>query len=1151
MRISQLDLLAYGKFTERRLAFPRSTHDFHIIIGPNEAGKSTVRRAITELLFGMERQSPLGFMHPQSDLRISGALEAESTKLAFVRTKQQKSLRSMSDELLPDGYLDSVMGALSQEVFEQLHCLDHEHLLTGGQGIVDPRNSVSQILFQAASGLDTFSSVRETLGQRATELFATRGRNSEYMKAADRHAAAQKTLKDVQVRTKEWVVARDALNDANEAIDTERKNRRELELQRTSWERSRRLAGLVDRLTRQQQDLNDIGETNIFPPNAKETLSAGISAMNAAAVIVEARENDVRDRQLQLDGIAVEALVLARAGDIERIGQLCGVYANHPRDLLLRRAEVNQWLDDVLKQSADFGWGDSEEEVRRLVPPEKVLGAIEALLKGRGAIFADERAAQSAYDERHASLEELERRVAESFDLTADPQLARALALALPYKPIEARQRTQDGALTLAQAAAERALAGLGKPEITDGSLRSMNLPSLERVTNLQANRKEIAQQADLARSLLAQNNERAESLRLQVSQFERSHKIVTVAEVSAARGVRDRNWSAVKSGAVSIPDGASQLEIAIRLADELVDTRTVSAADGATLQGLRDQLETANEAGRRHSRTVEDKELALREFDGRWADAATGMGLEGIELDDVPEWLSKRETALNTADAYAQRKHDYEHDRDTAAQARNDLAAAMTSIGLAVAESSGLDVLCAVAEEHIKTVERTRVRRESLEQQLREEQSIFRLAQKTKLKKTTAVEEWNARWIGEIEKAHLVGMGHDVADVEAAIEAAALIRQRLEKIDSHRSERIEAMEADLEALKSESLALALMIAPELSRSSPRDISGVLTTRLEEAKRQSNRKTQAQEFLDAAKRQLAEATSNVGQARRSLEPILKAAGVEDPLLALPAVEKSLRKVELADSISATLKLIEHGSDGLTVEQVGVEIASHPAHEAPARLMALQDKSEDSEKRLTHLAQAQLAATQKFEAINGGDRAAVAESQKYEAIAEMSEASEEYLQLATASSLLKWAVDRYRDRKQGPLLQRASVVFKNLTLGSFEKLRIDYDQTPPVLLAYRLSNQCVKVSGLSDGTRDQLFLALRIAALELQAVQASPVPFVADDLFINFDDKRSEAGLQALYALSTKTQVLFLSHQEYLLPIVQTMFPDVNIIALEV
>lgn len=267
------------------------------------------------------------------------------------------------------------------------------------------------------------------------------------------------------------------------------------------------------------------------------------------------------------------------------------------------------------------------------------------------------------------------------------------------------------------------------------------------------------------------------------------------------------------------------------------------------------------------------------------------------------------------------------------------------------------------------------------------------------------------------------------------------------------------------------------------------------------------------------------------------------------MAAVPLVERSLTKSRLEQEISDTRGDLERESDGLTLEEAQEEVAAHPASDASAQLLALEDQLQDSERKLTELAQAQLSAKQVFDAIDGSDKAAVAEAQKQEALAAMAEAGEEYLRIATASSLLKWAVDRYRDRKQGPLLQRASAIFRNLTLGSFEKLRIDYDQNPPTLLAYRPNNQSVKVGGLSDGTRDQLFLALRIAALELQTEQGSPVPFVADDLFINFDDKRSQAGLQALYELSTKAQVLFLSHQEHLLPVVEQMFPQVKVITL--
>jgi uncharacterized protein YhaN len=88
---------------------------------------------------------------------------------------------------------------------------------------------------------------------------------------------------------------------------------------------------------------------------------------------------------------------------------------------------------------------------------------------------------------------------------------------------------------------------------------------------------------------------------------------------------------------------------------------------------------------------------------------------------------------------------------------------------------------------------------------------------------------------------------------------------------------------------------------------------------------------------------------------------------------------------------------------------------------------------------------------------------------------------------------------------------------------------------------RADGKPVGISGLSDGTRDQLYLALRLAALEMHLEQAMPLPFIADDLFINYDDIRSKAGFEALKALSEKTQVIFLSHHDHLLTTVQEVF----------
>ena len=64
---------------------------------------------------------------------------------------------------------------------------------------------------------------------------------------------------------------------------------------------------------------------------------------------------------------------------------------------------------------------------------------------------------------------------------------------------------------------------------------------------------------------------------------------------------------------------------------------------------------------------------------------------------------------------------------------------------------------------------------------------------------------------------------------------------------------------------------------------------------------------------------------------------------------------------------------------------------------------------------------------------------------------------------------------------------------------------------------------------------------QIAALEMHLEQSMPLLFIAEDLFINYDDIRSKAGFEALRKLSEQTQVIFLNHHDYLIPTIQSVF----------
>ncbi len=53
MRFHQLKIPAYGPFSDFSMELPKGDSDLHLIYGPNEAGKSSLLRAIHQMLYGI------------------------------------------------------------------------------------------------------------------------------------------------------------------------------------------------------------------------------------------------------------------------------------------------------------------------------------------------------------------------------------------------------------------------------------------------------------------------------------------------------------------------------------------------------------------------------------------------------------------------------------------------------------------------------------------------------------------------------------------------------------------------------------------------------------------------------------------------------------------------------------------------------------------------------------------------------------------------------------------------------------------------------------------------------------------------------------------------------------------------------------------
>ena len=112
------------------------------------------------------------------------------------------------------------------------------------------------------------------------------------------------------------------------------------------------------------------------------------------------------------------------------------------------------------------------------------------------------------------------------------------------------------------------------------------------------------------------------------------------------------------------------------------------------------------------------------------------------------------------------------------------------------------------------------------------------------------------------------------------------------------------------------------------------------------------------------------------------------------------------------------------------------------------------------------------------------------------------------------------------RKFAPRISaRAREFLSDMTGGRYDRLTLSEDLS--LLAAAEQEETLHEILWRSDGTIDQLYLALRLAVAEELIPEA---PLVLDDAFVRFDDKRLKAVLDILRKKSEQSQVILFTCQ---------------------
>lgn len=383
---------------------------------------------------------------------------------------------------------------------------------------------------------------------------------------------------------------------------------------------------------------------------------------------------------------------------------------------------------------------------------------------------------------------------------------------------------------------------------------------------------------------------------------------------------------------------------------------------------------------------------------------------------------------------------------------------------------------------------------------------------------------------------------------MRAWVESAEAVRASL---TSEQHARAELAKLTLHAQKEVAPLAALLLPLDRGKVAASDVNDLLSAasaRLRHADEQAQAfqtrerdLAREQARLEETRKVVLEKAQRLEDATRALDRIYEEAGTRDAEgLGRVQREDELRRTLLARREGASAKLAMVAPRGLL--PLREEVEALPLDAAPLRRRAAEEARDAFGVRVNEVSQAIGAAENELAKATGSALAADDEAEVQELIAEVGEAAGDFLRVAFAAELLGQAAERYRQKHQNPIVRRTGELLRRLTGGSFSGVVIDEEESGRSVIkgVRRESEPGIGVLGMSDGVRDQLFLAIRLAALEEQLKGREPLPFVIDDILINLSDARAAATLDVLGEVATRTQVLLFTHHTRVVELAQAL-----------
>jgi uncharacterized protein YhaN len=1154
MRILALHLRAYGHFTSYSLEFG-ARPGLHLIYGHNEAGKSTTLRALSSVLFGYPHEIIDGFSHDAKDIAIGiDVLASDGRRLSFVRRRRGRHvLTALDGSALDGGTVESFLGGVSREVFEKVFALDHHRLHQHAKALLADGGSLGFSLAEAGSGIAGLKAVVDKLKTERAHLFLAGGSKPKLNQAIAevielRKDARRRTVSPAEYRTREK-----RIEEADAELRAMRERRRDIESNIVRLQRIAKNLPLRAEHRALTQRIEALDDVAIVGGEFVQQRVKAQADLEAAREDIDAASAAIADLDRRIAAITIDEAILARSEEIEKLAHRRPVIEDYETHSPKREAERAQVCATVRALLAKAELDDGTRDLAGMLPSALKRKAI-LKLADAGKELATQRATALTNAEMEArALIKARDRATQLPKPRPVGDLSRALTAADKLGDITADIAKRHRALERETKKLEQNIIGLGLAIDRVDLQREIAVPSEKVVARYAELLAEADKGVKAAQDTLVRLNRDIAETDHRTAALTTQGDVATEDDLIAARHARDQGWQLVRALYIDLQSGLEELahrfapdgriadtyEKHTREADRAVDTLRARVRESTELSLLR------RRAAELRTKTVEvtaeidtlgrRREALFSEWRALWPAGLITVQLPG----EMVEWLARRDAAIALADALEEERDAIKQLVDREREGRRALAAAM-ALFVTEPHDCGLESLRELARDLLRDVTNANTLREKADEAVREQSARTGAADEAADKLISRIDNWGGSWRAALADAGL--------PANLSTEAAYATLEIVNEVDIAKSKmdelthRIAAMRRDSDSFGNVVAVVAANLPGEMTGDAA-EISRQLERRLGVAR---STEAELKGFNDQLKPQVERRNRASDKLRRSqatLDALSAQAGCTDAD-ELPEIERKSTEKQAASAAREKIEMrVREDGGGRDFAALFAECDDVPADQVSADLLNLKADREETEAGIERLMADRAALQADFDILFGQSQAADFIQEAATVEAEIAEAVEAYVDLTVQETLLRAAIDIYRDRNQGPILLRAKHLFAELTDHAYTGLRADINERgETILIAEDALRGSLEIDALSDGTVDALYLALRLAVVQEHNMRHEPLPFVADDLLLNLDNKRAQAALRTLAAIAASSQVLLFTHHAHMADLARIAVP---------